>query len=200
MDPSEARNFNSRRRRNDAKRRRVETAAERLVRRHGLPSNLAQTLSEGIYRFYGILKVLKSFDDQDRYYRQWKHLVRDLAKKTANAPDTELSAYVADMREFAAHMTRLETLERRNISALAERKAQGTGISRSCPSPRQHSTAGTGGRVPEVGRRANRAVNRTPRFLQQRRAWIEGTEQREASQRGIRRDGGRRGDGRLSDY
>jgi hypothetical protein len=116
MDPSEARNFNSRRRRNDAKRRRVETAAERLVRRHGLPSNLAQTLSEGIYRFYGILKVLKSFDDQDRYYRQWKHLVRDLAKKTANAPDTELSAYVADMREFAAHMTRLETLERRNIS------------------------------------------------------------------------------------
>jgi hypothetical protein len=115
MDPSEACNLNSRQRRNDAKRRRVETAAEGLIRRYGLPSNLAQALSEWIYRLYGILAVLKSFDDQDRYYREWRHPGRDLAEKTANAPDTELSAYVADMREFAAHMIRLETLEGRNI-------------------------------------------------------------------------------------
>jgi hypothetical protein len=40
---------------------------------------------------------------------------RDLAERTANAPDTELSAQVANMREFAAHMVRLETLEGRNL-------------------------------------------------------------------------------------
>jgi hypothetical protein len=115
VDHSEACDFNSRRRRNDAKRRRVEAAVERLARRHGLPSDTARALSEWIYRLFRILVVLKSRDDQDRYYRNWKGPVRDLAERTENAPDTELSAYLANMRKFAAHMIRLQTLEGRNI-------------------------------------------------------------------------------------
>jgi hypothetical protein len=115
MDPSEARDFNSRRRRDEQKRRRVEAAIEGLIRRDALPPHTAQAMSEGIYRLYRNLVAQKSFDDQDRHYREWNHCARDLAEGTANAPDTEISAYVANMREFAAHMIRLETLERRNL-------------------------------------------------------------------------------------
>lgn len=115
MDPSEACDFNSRRRRDEQKRRCVEAAIEGLIRRDALPPHTAQALSEGIYRLYRNLVAQKSFDDQDRHYREWNHCARDLAEGTANAPDTEISAYVANMREFAAHMIRLETLERRNL-------------------------------------------------------------------------------------
>jgi hypothetical protein len=115
MDPSEASDFNNRRRRDEQKRRRVEAAIEGLIRRDALPPHTAQALSEGIYRLYRNLVAQKSFDDQDRHYREWNHCARDLAEGTANAPDTEISAYVANMREFAAHMIRLETLERRNL-------------------------------------------------------------------------------------
>ena len=115
MDSSEAYDFNSRPRRNDANRRRVEAAVEGLVRRYGLPSDRARALNEWIYRLYRILPALKSLDDQDRYYREWKRPARDLAERTANARDTEISAYVANMREFAAHMIRLEILEGRNL-------------------------------------------------------------------------------------
>jgi hypothetical protein len=115
MDHSEARDFKSRFRRYDAKRRRVEAAVEGLVHRYGLPSDTARALNDWIYRLYRILLVLKSLDDQDRYYREWKHPARDLAERTANARDTEISAYVANAREFAAHMIRLETLEGRNL-------------------------------------------------------------------------------------
>jgi hypothetical protein len=115
MDPSEACDFNSRRRRDEQKRRRVEAAIEGLIRRDALPPHTAQALSEGIYRLYRNLVAQKSFDDQDRHYREWIHCARDLAEGTANAPDTEISAYVANMREFAAHMVRLETLEGRNL-------------------------------------------------------------------------------------
>jgi hypothetical protein len=44
-----------------------------------------------------------------------KHHARDFAERTANASDTVVSVYVADAREFAAHMIRLDTLERRNL-------------------------------------------------------------------------------------
>jgi uncharacterized protein (DUF2267 family) len=115
MDHSEACDFNSRRRRDDAKRRRVETAVEGLVRRYGLPPDSTQTLSEEIYGLYRNLVTQKSLDDQDRYYHEWKRHARDFAERTANAPDTEVSMYVADARKFAAGMIRLDTLERRNL-------------------------------------------------------------------------------------
>jgi hypothetical protein len=115
MDHSEESDSNSRFRRNDAKRRRVEAAVAGLVRRYGLPSNTARALNDWIYRLYRILLVLRSLDNQDRDYREWKRHARGLAERTANARDTEISEYVANMREFAAHMIRLETLEERNL-------------------------------------------------------------------------------------
>jgi hypothetical protein len=115
MDHSEACDFSSRRRRDDAKRRRVEAAVDGLVRRYGLPLDAALTLSEGIYGLYRKLITQKSLDDQDRQHREWKHHAHDFAERTANASDTEVSVYVADMREFAAHMIRLDTHERRNL-------------------------------------------------------------------------------------
>jgi hypothetical protein len=72
MDPSEGYYFNSRPRRYEEKRRRVEAAVEGLVRRYGLARDTAQALSQWIYRLYRILVVLKSLDDQDRCYREWK--------------------------------------------------------------------------------------------------------------------------------
>src|SRR5262249_6483366 len=115
VDQTDAGDLNSRRRRDDAKWRRVEAAVEGLVRPYELPSRTAPALNEWIYRLSRILARLKSRDDQDRYYREWRGPIRNLAERTANAPDTEPSAYVADMREFAAHMIRLEALERRSI-------------------------------------------------------------------------------------
>jgi hypothetical protein len=120
MDRSGAYDFNSRRRRrrDDEKRRRVEAAVERLMRRYRLPPRAAQALSEWIYKLYRILVALKSLDDQNRYYRKWKHRAEhELTVRTADASgaDTDVSAYVADAREFAAQMIRLESLERRNL-------------------------------------------------------------------------------------
>jgi hypothetical protein len=115
MDPSEAGDFKGRRRRDEQKRRRVEAAVEGLIRRDGLPPDTAKALSGGIYGRYRNLVAQKSLDDQDRHCSEWNHWARDLAKRTANASDTEVSAYVANMREFAAHMIRLKTLERRNL-------------------------------------------------------------------------------------
>lgn len=112
---SEACEFNSRLRRNDAKRRRVEEAVDRLIRRYERPSATALALTEWIFQLCRILARLKSRDDQDRYFRECKDPIRDLAERTANAPDAEPSADVAKMREFAAHMIRLEVLEGRNI-------------------------------------------------------------------------------------
>jgi hypothetical protein len=107
-----------RRRRDEDKRRRVEAAVEELRRRYGLPPGTAQVLSEEIYRHYRDLLAQKSLDDQDRHYRQSQSRAeQDLAVRTANASsaETDVSAYVADAREFAAHMIRLESLERRNL-------------------------------------------------------------------------------------
>jgi hypothetical protein len=119
MDRSGAYDFNSRRRRrDDEKRRRVGTAVEGLVRSNGLAPVITQALSEGIYRLYKDLVAQKSFDKQDREYRKSQHRAEQkLAVRTANASGTNISvsAYVAHVREFAAHMIRLESLERRNL-------------------------------------------------------------------------------------
>ena len=117
MKPSEAYNFNRRpRQRNDAKRQRVEAAVAELIRFYGLSPETGQTLSEGIYGLYRNLVGQKLFDHQDREYRKSQYCAEHkLAGRTANASGTEVSAYVADAREHAARMTRLEILERRNI-------------------------------------------------------------------------------------
>jgi hypothetical protein len=106
------------RRRDEAKRRRVEAAVERLIRLRELSPETGQALSEGIYGLYRDLVAQNSFDDQDREYRKSHHRAEQkLAVRTANASgaDTGVSAYVADAKELAAHMTRLEGLERRNL-------------------------------------------------------------------------------------
>ena len=120
---------------------------------------------------------------------------------SANARDTEISAYVANAREFAAHMICPETLEGRNLGrgkAISKRakppgglspkeKAQGTAISL-----KNNVLPATGPDDPParwclLGRVARpSADNRTSYFLQQRRACIEGREQRSPSRRGIR--------------
>jgi hypothetical protein len=117
MDPSEAYDFSRRpRRRDDAKRQRVEAAARELVRFYGLSPQTGQALSERIYELYRNFVAQKTFDDQDREYRKSQYREEQkLAVRTANASSTEVSAYVADAREYAARMTRLEILERRNI-------------------------------------------------------------------------------------
>jgi hypothetical protein len=117
MDTSESRNSNKRpRQRDDAKRRGVEVAVERLICHCGLPVDEAQILSVGIYRLYRNLVTQKSLDDQIRGHRKSRHRAEEaLAEKTAIASDREVPAYLADMREFAAHMIRLETLEKRNL-------------------------------------------------------------------------------------
>jgi hypothetical protein len=116
MDRSGAYDFNGRRRRDDEKRRRVEAAVEGLIPRYGLTPQIAQELSDGIYGLYRNLVAQKSFDDQDREYRRSQHHAEQkLAVQTANASDSEVSAYVTDVRQYAAHLIRLETLERRNL-------------------------------------------------------------------------------------
>ena len=116
MDPSEAYDFNNRRRRDEHKRRRVETAVERLIRAFGLAPETGEALSEGVYALYRNLVEQKNLDDQDRHYRKWTgRAVRTLAVRTAHGSNTEVLTYVSDAREFAAHMIRLETLERRNL-------------------------------------------------------------------------------------
>lgn len=118
MDPSQPHKFNGRRRRDEEKRRHVEAAVEGLICRDGLAPDRARALSERIYGLYRNLLALKSFDDQDRHYRQRQSCAeRDFAVRTAIASDTNtnVSAYVANATEFAARMTRLEGLERRNL-------------------------------------------------------------------------------------
>jgi hypothetical protein len=116
VDHSEARDFNNRPRRYEKERRSVEAAVEGMVRRYGLLPEMARALSEGIYELYRNLVALKSFDDQDRQYGKWWRREADmLAVRTANAPTSEVIAHIADAREFAAHMIRLETLESRNL-------------------------------------------------------------------------------------
>ena len=115
MNPSEAHDWNRRaRRRDEHKRRRVEVAVGRL----GLLPEAAQALSEGIYGLYRNLVAQKTFDDQDRYYRERQSRAEHkLAEQTAIASDadTNVPAYVAHAKEFAARMVRLESLERRNL-------------------------------------------------------------------------------------
>jgi hypothetical protein len=117
MDSFEAYNSNRwSRRRDEEKRRRVETAVERLIRLYGLAPETGNALSEGIYGLYRNLVAQKSLDDQDRHYRQRQSRAEhELAVRTATASGTESSTYLTDAREFAAHMIRLETLERRNL-------------------------------------------------------------------------------------
>jgi hypothetical protein len=117
MGTSDAYDCNRRsRRRDENKRRRVEVAVERLR----LPPEAGQALSAGIYGLYRNLVAQKSVDDQDRYFRQRQSRAEHkLAERTAIASgaDTDPSPYVADMREFAARMVRLESLERRNLGS-----------------------------------------------------------------------------------
>ena len=205
MDPSERHDFSGRPRRYDAKRRRVEAAVEGLICRYGLPSDAAGALSEWIYRLCRILVVLKSFDDQDRYYREWRRPARDFAERTANAPDTEPSAYVANMREFAAHMICLETLERRNLGR-GKAIEQATKTAELSPKERRKARLYLTRDVPP-GDRTRRPAREAefmttvanliegPCFFQQCRARIEGRRQRAASRSGVRRDDGRSRDG-----
>jgi hypothetical protein len=82
----------------------------------GLTPQMAQELSDGISRLYRNLVAKKSFDDQDREYRRSQHRAeQELAVRTANASGTDVTAYVADERELAARMIRLDNLERRNL-------------------------------------------------------------------------------------
>jgi hypothetical protein len=119
MDSSESCDSNRwSRRRDEAKRRRVEAVVENLIRIYRLSPEAGQVLSGGIYGSYRNLVAQKSFDDQDRQYRKSQHRAeQELAVRTADGSgaDTDVSAYVADAREFAAHMIRLESLERRNL-------------------------------------------------------------------------------------
>jgi hypothetical protein len=116
IERSGAYDFNSRRRRDDEKRRRVEAAVEELIRRYGLSPKTGQELSDGIYGLYRNLVTQKLFDDQNRKYRRSQHHAeQELAIQTANASGTDVSAYVADARELAARMIRLDNLERRNL-------------------------------------------------------------------------------------
>jgi hypothetical protein len=113
---SEACDLKTRRRRDGQKRRRVEAAVARLIHQYELPPDTALTLSEGIYECYRKLVAQKSFDAQDRHFREQRYRAeRELAERTANASDTEVPIYVADVRKHAAHMIRQETLERRNL-------------------------------------------------------------------------------------
>src|SRR5271156_661135 len=115
MGTSDAYDCNRRSRRRDAnRRRRVEVAVERLR----LPPEAGQALSAGIYGLYRNLVAQKSVDDQDRYFRQRQSRAEHkLAERTAIASgaDTDPSPYVADMREFAARMVRLERLEQSHV-------------------------------------------------------------------------------------
>jgi hypothetical protein len=116
MVPGEAYDFSNWPRRDNDKLRLVEAAVEALLTSYGLPADAAQALSDTIYRLYRNLVAQKFLDDQERQYRKWAHpKVCALAVRTAHASGTEVSAFVADAREFAAHMIRLETLERRNL-------------------------------------------------------------------------------------
>jgi hypothetical protein len=119
MDSSEPYDSNRRsRRRDDAKRRRVEAAVEKLIRRYGLSPKTGQELSDGIYGFYRDLVAQKSLNDQDSEYRKTQRRAeQELAVRTANASgtDADVSAYVVDTRESAARMIRLESLEGRNL-------------------------------------------------------------------------------------
>jgi hypothetical protein len=113
---SEACDLKTRRRRDGQKRRRVEAVVARLIHQYELLPDTALTLSEGIYECYRKLVAQKSLDAQDRHYRGQRYLAeRELAVRTATASGTESSAYLADVRELAAHMIRLETLEQRNF-------------------------------------------------------------------------------------
>ena len=77
---------------------------------------MARALSDGFYRCYRDLVALKLFDDQDRQYRRWVGpQVRALAVRTAGASGAQVSGYIADAREHATRMIRLEVLERRNL-------------------------------------------------------------------------------------
>jgi hypothetical protein len=106
----------TRRRRDGQKRRRVEAAVARLIHQYELLPDTALILSEGIYDCYRKLVAQKSLDAQDRHYREQRYRAeRELAMRTATASGTESSAYLADVRELAAHMIRLETLEQRNF-------------------------------------------------------------------------------------
>ena len=71
MNPSQAYDFNSRRRRDEHKRRRVEAAVERLIRAFGLPPESGEALSEGVYSLYRNLAAQKLLDDQVRQYSKW---------------------------------------------------------------------------------------------------------------------------------
>jgi hypothetical protein len=116
MDSFESYNANREARRDDDVRRRgVEASVERLIRRYGLSPDGAQSLSDGIYDLYRDLVAQKSLDEQFRKYSKARHRAEQaLAVRTANASDCE-SEYVADAREFAAHMIHLETLEKRKL-------------------------------------------------------------------------------------
>jgi hypothetical protein len=110
MDSSESYDSDrSSRRRDQDKRRRVEAAVEGPIRRYGLSPKTGQVLSEGIYGLYRDLVAQKSIDNQEREFRKSRHPAeRELAVRTAiqSGADTDVSPYVANAREFAAHMIR----------------------------------------------------------------------------------------------
>ena len=116
MDRSGAYEFKSARQHAEEKRRRVDAAVQALAHRYGLPPEAAQAMSDGIRERYGDLVAQKLLDAQIRTYRRWVDpQLRALAIRSANASGSEVSAYVADAREHAARMIRLEELERRNV-------------------------------------------------------------------------------------
>jgi hypothetical protein len=96
-------------RRDEEKRQRLEAALQLFVARYGLPLEAVRRLSDAIYRLYRQHDMHKSLAERDRLFdSRFRSEVRALAERTEKSPD-------ADAREYAAHMTRLDTLERRNI-------------------------------------------------------------------------------------
>ena len=102
----------------------------------------------------------------------------------ASDTNTNVSAYVANATEFAARMTRLEGLERRNLDCgTAIELAKKTTWDDLSPKERRkallylagnvlpgdrNSSAGARGHIFDGGRRPHRAGDRTSYFLQQR--------------------------------
>lgn len=215
MDYPKTRNSSKRlRRRDDAKRRGVEAAVERLICHYGLPPDRAQRLSEGIHDLYRDLVAQKSLDLQIRNYgKAQRRAERALAARTANASDCE-SEYVADAREFAARMIRLDNLEKRNLGRGRAIELAGNATwDELRPQERRKARQYLAGNIHpgdkvrqprrevqvfEISCEPHRESDRASNPFQQHGASLAPGETTAASRRRIRGDDGRRGDGRPS--
>jgi hypothetical protein len=96
-------------RRHEEKRQRVEAALRVFVDRFKLAPEALGRLSYAIYWLYRDHARRKLLDDRERRFSsRFGESVRKLAERTAISPEP-------DALEHAAHMTRLDTLERRKL-------------------------------------------------------------------------------------